>query len=182
MPNPYVKGDLVAFNNLPDAVFFEVIGVKGMGLELIEAPGNAPQWADYSTVAQCKPKGASKSVWIVNGGMSWGKGPTLRAALLTWAEHAGTYTVGRVSKVNIRRYTPNEAHTHMSDADFDALVYVDELGNGVLPLGATVSNLNIPLTNHLSKALVAFAEAWDEFTCTEAMDEAFDGDLTEGGR
>lgn len=47
------EGDIVTFNNLPDAARFEVIRVDGFSLEVREEGGNyASQYSDTSLVAK----------------------------------------------------------------------------------------------------------------------------------
>jgi hypothetical protein len=55
MSNVIKVGDIVAFNNLPDAAWFDVLGITGFNL-LIREHGTdyATQWADISTVKQIK--------------------------------------------------------------------------------------------------------------------------------
>jgi hypothetical protein len=175
-------GSLVAMNALPDTTWFEVKAIDGMVLGVDEwGLGNRQrlQSIDRSMVKQVREKPATKAVWLVVAGMAWGKGDTLKIAFLNCMEHASS--VDHIQKVALRRYTPPKDNT-TTDAAFNALVYVDDMGQGYFPEGAEVSKLDIAMPNLLSKTLQRFNEAWDDFTTTETMDDAFDGDLTEGGR
>jgi len=54
--NKIEVGDIVAFNTLPDAIWFEVLEIDGFNLKIRERarPDYAAKWADTSMVKQVR--------------------------------------------------------------------------------------------------------------------------------
>lgn len=127
------------------------------------------------------------TIWLVVGNAhNWGKGKTLLGAFINCMandSHLYQTTTLHIREIIVDLDAPLFAG--WDAANVYAATYVDEMGTGFWPAGAEVRAVDIGKGVRLNIATAtmlvkwrAFAEEWEELTCTEAMDIGLGGDAS----